>query len=119
MRIHIILVLLIGLCSGSIYAQSANSSVYVGDTFIIGEVNQNNYKHIDFPKDNFILKKGGVANYNNIKGKRVEVTSIKKKPNGRLIATIKLTSNKRFFTSHRYITVDIPQAIDQKELVRI
>lgn len=119
MRNHILFIVLISLFSGVIYSQSSNTSVKTGDVFVIGEVDNNNYKHIKFPKANFIIKKGGIANYNNVKGKKVEVTSIKEKKDGSLIATIKLTSNKNFFNSHKYVTVEISEAINQKELLRI
>ena len=119
MKNHILCALLMGLFSGVIYSQSSNASVEIGDIFVIGEVYNNNYKHINFPRANFIIKKGGIANYNNVKDKKVEVTLIKEKNDGSLIATIKLASNKFFFNSHKYITVEISEAISQKELLRI
>ena len=119
MRSRVLFTLIFSLFSIIIYSQSSNSSVKVGDVFVIGEVYNNNYEHINFPRPNFIIKKGGIANYKNIKGKKVEVASIKEKKDGSLIATIKLTSKKFFFNSHKYVTVDILEAIREKELLRI
>lgn len=119
MKNHILFALIISLFSGVIYSQSSNSIVKIGDVFVIGEVYNNNYKHINFPRANFIIKKGGIASYQNIKGEKVEVTKIKEKKDGSLVATIKLTSKKSFFNSHKYITVDINEAISTKELLRI
>ena len=116
---HILFALFISMFSSVIYSQSSNSSIKIGDVYVIGEVYNNNYKHINFPRANFIIKKGGIANYNNVKDKKVEVTLIKEKNDGSLIATIKLASNKFFFNSHKYITVEISEAISQKELLRI
>lgn len=101
--------------SSIVYSQSSNSNFSVGDTFKIGEANY--YKHINFPRNNFIIKNGGIVNYDKVKGKTVEVTSIDEKKNGTLVATIKLASEKKFFNSHKYVTVAINEAIDSKELI--
>lgn len=95
---------------------TAQSNVKVGDTFVINEVSSDNYKYIKFPKTSTVIKKGGVVNYHLLVGKTVEVTSLKEKKDGTTIATIKLASGKRFFKSHRYVTVDIDKAIESKEL---
>lgn len=95
---------------------SAQTNVKVGDTFVINEVSSDNYKYIKFPKSSTVIKKGGVADYKLIVGKKVEVTSLKEKKDGTTIATIKLASGKQFFKSHRYVTVDITKAIENKEL---
>lgn len=100
----------------TISAQNSNSNVSVGDTFIIAEVDNDNYKHINFPKANIVNKRGGVVNYDLLVGKKVEITQIKEKKDGTKVATIKLTSGKRFFKSHKFITVDISEAILSGEL---
>ena len=95
---------------------TAQSNVKVGDTFVINEVSSDNYKYIKFPKSSTVIKKGGVADYDLVVGKKVEVTSLKEKEDGTTIATIKLVSGKQCFMSHRYVTVDIAKAIENKEL---
>ena len=97
-------------------ALSAQGSVKVGDTFVINEVSGDNYKYINFPRASTVIKKGGVADYKLLVGKKVEVTSVKEKKDGTTVATIKLASGKRFFKSHKYVTVDIAKAIENKEL---
>ncbi|APG64875.1 dihydroorotase [Tenacibaculum todarodis] len=99
------------------FSQSSESDFNSGDIFIIGSVKFNNYKHINFPKDNFIIKKGGLANYKNIKGEKVIITSIKQDNKGKRVAIIKLVNSRKFFNSHRYITVDIEEAIENRELL--
>jgi len=119
MKNRILLAFLVSLFTGIMYSQSSSSTIQVGDVFEIGEASNNhNYKYINFPRTNLIIKKGGVPNYNNVKGKKVQVTAIKEKKNGRLIATIELTSKKLFFNSHKYVTVEINKAINQKELLK-
>lgn len=115
MKKYLFLAVIFSLFTSVIYAQSSN--VKVGDTFTIGEAHNNNYKHISFPKANLIIKKGGIASYKNIKGAKVTVTSVEEKKDGRVIATIKLVSDKAFFNSHKYVTVDVAEAIREKELL--
>ncbi len=119
MKNTILFALLIGLFSGTTTAQNSNPNIAVGDIFIIGEVPNNSYKHIHFPKPNFIIKKGGIVNYKNIKGKKVEITAIKKKKDGSLLATLRFVSKKSFFNSHKYVSADITEAIREKELVTV
>ncbi|MCF7568926.1 dihydroorotase [Sabulilitoribacter arenilitoris] len=116
MKNNILFTLLLVFFTSLTYSQNTDTKVNIGDLFIIGETD--NYKHINLPKRNFIIKQGGIANYESIKGKTVEVTSIKEK-NGNLIATIKLVSKKKFFNSHKYVTVNISKAIDNKELISL
>ena len=59
--------------SFSNYSQTSSDQVKVGDTFTIGEVKMNNYEHIKFPRKNFIIKRGGIANLKSVYGKEVEV----------------------------------------------
>lgn len=115
MRNNILYTFLLVFFSSIVYAQSSNSDISVGAIYTIGEADH--YKHINFPRNNFIIKNGGIANYNKVKGKTVEVTSINEKKNGTLVATIKLTSEKKFFNSHKYVTVNINEAINNKELL--
>lgn len=114
MKKNILLAVLIFAFVINVNAQK--TEIKVGDTFKIETVENNNYKYIKFPKDNFIIKKGGIVNYSNIIGEQVKVTSIKEKKDGSKIATIMLSSGKRFFNSHKYIDVDIYKAIENKEL---
>ena len=94
MKKHILVSVIISLFTSFMFAQHTTTNVNVGDIFVIGDAYSNNYKHINFPKANFIIKKGGIASYKNIKGEKVTVTSVDKKKDGSVIATIKLTSDR-------------------------
>lgn len=117
MKNNILSTILAFFVTAFMYSQDSTSDFSVGDTFLIGDATYNNYEHIDFPKANFIVKKGGLANYQNIKGKKVVVTSIKKENDGKRIATIKLVEAGKFFNSHKYVTVDVDNAVKNKELL--
>jgi len=119
MKKRILLVFIVVFLSGISYAQSSISDIKVGDVFTIAEVQNNNYEHINFPRTNFIIKKGGIADYDSLKGKKVQIHSIKEEKDGSLVATITLASKKSFFNSHKYVTVSLNEAIEDKELLKI
>ena len=119
MKNRILIAFVMSLFCSIIYAQSPDANINTGDIFMINKVSNNNYKHIDFPKANFIRKKGGTANYDKVVGEKVEITSIKKMKDGHVVATIKLTSGKSFFNSHKYVTVAIEEATHTKELTKM
>lgn len=119
MRNKLLITFLMVLFCGVMYAQNSNENIAEGDVFKISKVENDNYKHINFPKANLIRKKGGLPYYDAIVNEQVEITSIKKMKDGSVLATIKMTSGKRFFNSHKYVTVAINEALTSKELMRL
>ena len=96
-------------------AQTA-TNVQVGDIFEIGKPESNTYKHINFPRANFIIKRGGIANYKRAEGEKVVVTAIKEKKDGTTLVKIKRTDGHRFFGSHTVVSVDFKEALASGEL---
>ncbi|MDP5231634.1 MAG: hypothetical protein NWQ38_14680 [Cellulophaga sp.] len=92
------------------------NDVKVGDVFEIGKPETNSYKHIDFPRANFIIKKGGIANYKSVHGEKVVVTAIKEKKDGTTEVKIKRANGNRFFGSHTVVAADITKALASGEL---
>jgi len=119
MKNYILSAVLALFFSVSLYAQDSKTNFNEGDVFQIGTVDDDNYEHINFPRANFIIKKGGIPNYKNIKGQKVVITSIKENSNGEQVATIKLVDSRNFFNSHTYVTVAIDEAIKTKELITV
>ncbi len=110
-----ILLIFFGFLYGASYGQHSEHNVSVGDTFILQKSRLDDYKYVNFPKPNFIIKKGGVLNNKSLKGQKVEVISIKEKQ-GALIATLELYSNRSFFGSHKQVTVHLDEAIQAAEI---
>ncbi|WP_339840873.1 hypothetical protein [uncultured Maribacter sp.] len=92
-------------------------NVDVGDIFEIGKPETNKYKHIDFPRENFIIKRGGIANYKRAEGATVVVTSVKEKKDGTTQIKFKRKDGGRFFGSHTVIQADYHEAISSGELM--
>ena len=117
MKTTIFTLLMCCFLSFSNYSQIASDQVKVGDTFTIAKVKMDNYKHIKFPRKNFIIKRGGIATYQNIVNQKVEITSLEEKKDGKIEATIQLKNGKYFFKSHKYIKVNLDEALKEKELI--
>lgn len=101
----------------SMNAQDAQTPlVQVGDVLEIGSPDAPRYKHIDFPRPNFIIKKGGIANYKRMRGKKVVVTSVQEKKDGTLQIKIKRADGGKFFNSHTLVSVDLKNALESGEL---
>lgn len=113
-----LLAFLCTVCTLGLFAQSTMSSsqVKVGDIFEIGTPATSNYQHLDIPRPNTIIKRGGLYNLKDLDGVEVVVTSIKEQKDGTTKATIKPTNHSRFFGSHKYMKVDLTAALDAGEL---
>ena len=88
----------------------------VGDILEIGRPLAPVYKYIDFPRPNFIIKRGGIANYKRVEGNKVVVTSVKEKKDGSLQVKIKRADGMRFFGSHTIVSADLKDALETGEL---
>ncbi len=96
---------------------AASPQLQLGDVLEIGSPDAPGYKYIAFPRANFIIKKGGIANYKRMKGCRVVVSSVTKKNDGTLQLKIKRADGKKFFNSHTSVRVDLKRALESGELM--
>ena len=92
------------------------TNVQLGDVFEIGKSETRTYKHINFPRANFIIKGGGIADYKKVAGNMVEVTSIKEKKDGSTVVKLKRRDGGRFFGSHTVVNADFYAAVNSGEL---
>lgn len=68
----------------------------VGDVLIINP-SGSDYKHIAFPKLNFIAKRGKIANYKSVHGNQVVVKEVINAANGNTYVILEKQDNTRFF----------------------
>ncbi len=115
-------IILLVFCAGifasyPVHAQVQNN-VEIGDVLKIGKASNYQYTHIDFPKSNFIIKKGGIANYSELAGSLVEVTKIKTNNKGETSIILKRKDGGKFFGSFSEIKANYKKAIASAELVK-
>jgi hypothetical protein len=116
MKLIMTLFLALSLLTAKNNSKPNQQNPQVGDIYEIGKPETRTYRHINFPKPNFIIKKGGVANYKLAVGKKVIVTSVKKKKDGTNQVTIKREDGGRFFGSHTFISANFEEALEAGEL---
>jgi len=98
-------------------SKQVQTAVQSGAIFEIGKPEMmNTYQYIDFPRANFIIKRGGIANYKLVEGEKVVVTSVKEKKDGSIQVKIKRKDGGRFFGSHTVVAADFKEAMASGEL---
>lgn len=95
-----------------------NSEIKVGTELKIGAASAATYQHLVLPRKNFIIKRGGLANYKSLKNITVVVAAVNTKKNGDVEVTLKRKNSKKFFNSHPTIKADYTKALEQKELLK-
>jgi len=119
MRIFCKLIFFLGLIILSpVNAQESWDHAGVGDILEIGHTDNYQYTHVKFPKPNFIIKKGGIANYEKLAGMLVEITSVKIDDKGNTSVLLKRKDGKSFFGSFPEIKADYLKAIASEELMK-
>ena len=93
-----------------------NTSVNIGDTFVIGDPSNSQYKHLKLPRPNFIIKKGGIVNFKSLKNTKVKVVAVRTK-NEKSYVTIRRSDGGKFFGSHPTLNAYLEESLEQGELV--
>ncbi|TKD65382.1 hypothetical protein [Flavobacterium sp. ASW18X] len=97
--------------------ESFKDQVNVGTIMTIGEPSGSDFKYVNVPKKNFIIKKGGIANLSSIHYNAVEVTDIKTNKQGATEVRFKKVDGKKFFNAYRTLTADLNGAVNNEELL--
>lgn len=92
------------------------SDLTVGDELLLGQASGSTYLHIDFPRKNTIIKRGGIANFNNLVGQTLVIHQILVEEDGTLQAILKKKNGGKFFRFFPKIQCDLTQALDKGEL---
>lgn len=103
--------------SGQNSEQTSGEKFSIGDSYYIGQPSGQDFNYIQFPKRNFIVKRGSLPNYKNLIGKEILITGTRVR-NGRQEVTIRRTDGIKFFGSYPEVKVDIKNAIQSGELIR-
>ncbi|MBT8256837.1 MAG: hypothetical protein KJO49_00075 [Bacteroidia bacterium] len=93
--------------------QTSQKDFEVGDQVVLEESSNQQYQFVKFPKKNFIMKRGGVAN---IKGLyHTKLTIVKITESGEWVHLSKADGSK-FFNRYSTIKAHLPKAVEAGEL---
>lgn len=117
------LLLLLVFVSGVTFANNnpvtvTDNDPKVGDVLKINTPKNLNFKHIDFPKLNQVVKRGGIANYKSVYGELVIIEKINNK-NGEVQVVLARKDGKKFFGFQKYVTADYNESIEAGEIVQV
>ncbi len=98
--------------------QENTKEIVVGDILTVGAPSAQYYKYVYFPKTNFIIKKGGIPNYNALIGNRVVVTEVAKQ-DGYTKVSFKKDDGKKFFNSITTVNANLEKALKEKEILLV
>jgi len=92
-------------------------TVNVGDVLTLGKSTSRGYQHIYFPKNNFIIKKGGIVNFKKLKEDKVKIINKEKIQDNKTIITLKRTDGKKFFNCIPVVKAHLEKAVNNKEIL--
>lgn len=87
-----------------------------GEVYTIEAPSASDYKFIQFPRKNFIIKRGGIADMKTVLGKKVIITDHTYTSNGGTEVTLKRLDGKKFFGRYPSIKAHLEDAIAAHEL---
>jgi len=88
-----------------------------GDVLIINKKQNTPFDHIDFPRTNFIIKRGAIANYKSLNGMAVKVNSSYVNTKGDYIAKLTPLTSGKFFNRFFSVSANLSKAIESNELM--
>lgn len=102
---------------GALNAQ-AQESVNIGDELIIASPVSDNYKYIDVPRKNFIIKRGGIANLKSLEDRKTIVKEINT-VGDEVVVTLVPANGGKFFNVYRELKANLRDALDNGELQKV
>ncbi len=104
------------LCSFAYAQEKKQVPIKEGTILTIAQPVSAEYQHIHFPRKNFIIKRGGIANMKSVFGKKVEVVAYSYTDKGDTQVTLKRTDGKKFFRNFRTVDAHLEDALSSGEL---
>jgi len=116
LRTAFLVICLLGMSLGTNAQDKEQVPVKEGTILTINRPVGEEYQHIQFPRKNFIIKRGGIANLKSVYGKKVEVVSYSYTEKGDTEVTLKRTDGKKFFRNFRTVNAHLEDALTAGEL---
>jgi hypothetical protein len=118
-----LLFLLIFVCGVSFARTSPtpvvnNNDPKVGDVLKITTPKHVAFNHIEFPKLNFIVKRGGLPNYKSVYGELVIVKKVTNE-DGSIHVLLERKDGKKFFGFLKQVSANYTESIEAGEIVRV
>ncbi|WPY98643.1 hypothetical protein [Christiangramia sp. OXR-203] len=105
-----------GLMSYQVNATNIDNNPEIGDRLLIQSPENTTYTALNMPKLNFVVKKGGVANYKSVQNTLVEVVKISQNKEGENIVTLQRVDGAKILGLKKSVSANYDQALQLGEL---
>ena len=105
-----------GLMSYQVNATNIDNNPEIGDRLLIQSPENTTYTAVNMPKLNFVVKKGGVANYKSVQNTLVEVVKISQNKEGENIVTLQREDGAKILGLKKSVSANYDQALQIGEL---
>tara|TARA_E500000331_G_C16996713_1_gene600188 strand:- start:85 stop:456 length:372 start_codon:yes stop_codon:yes gene_type:complete len=105
-----------GLMSYQVNATNIDNNPEIGDRLLIQSPENTTYTAVNMPKLNFVVKKGGVANYKSVQNTLVEVVKISKNKKGESVVTLQRVDGAKILGLKKSVSANYDQALQLGEL---
>lgn len=99
-----------------INAQETPQILVEGDIVTLGTPKGSDYRAIDFPRKNIIIKRGAIPNFNALIGEKLVVKRIEEDKNGIKQAILRRKDGLNFFRFYPTVRVEIAEAMESGEI---
>lgn len=96
-------------------AQAQASSVSEGEEFVLVLPDNGQFDRVEFPRKNFIIKRGGIADMKTVDGNTVVVRSVENE-DGQVYLLLARKDGRKFFRHLPEVRAKWPEALDEGEL---
>ena len=97
-----------GLVSYQVNATNIDTNPEIGDRLLIQSPENTTYTAVNMPKLNFVVKKGGVANYKSVQNTLVEVVKISQNKEGENIVTLQRVDGAKILGLKKSVSLLFP-----------
>ena len=105
-----------GLMSYQVNATNNDNNPEIGDRLLIQSPENTTYTALNMPKLNFVVKKGGVANYKSVQNTLVEVVKISQNKEGASVVTLQRVDGAKILGLKNSVSANYDQALQIGEL---
>lgn len=95
--------------------QGQTNSLEIGDKLILGAPSGSTYSHVNVPRKNFIIKRGGIAKIASLMNTSIVVTDITY--GTKTLITFKRSDGRKFFRVYKTLSADFDGGINAGELI--
>lgn len=101
---------------GFVNAQEQYTPIVEGEILVLSQPLSSSYHYIEFPRPNIILKRGAIANFNNLIGRKVIVERVITNEDGSKKAILKRKDGQNFFRFFPSVKANLDKALAKGEL---